>query len=834
MGMFPCNDDKEEEEKSYNIQEQNLENSQNNIINNQNFSDNVNKKNKKKEGKKNSNSDKNSKIIEGYFNRKKDGKIDYKNDDDKSDIGQLIEQGEKKEEQEKKKDNEDYKKINRISYSSKKNNSSEGNEKIHEEKTGIDVRGNNKEPKFEIMKADKNKNSKILSENSNKIKKFPVIKDFYLLDDFNSIKDKKIYDIEDDEELILVYYYKNKNDFNNDLYKKEDFKEKYEFIYISCDDWKLGFLFPLYKYNINNINSIKIKENNIIKEIKNSFLLQRIEDIFNIKLESKDEKIILNKTQTDNNYKNYTLKVEQIIEDQNRSINDKDIAKAKTFIQDNEGYNNITIKTKKKNNNNITDSKNNYQIKEKNPLNNKKNNDNIDQIGIGKKSTQENNDKESIKKIMNGVNKNSSETIKLGLTPDIQSKENKISNIDNNIGSFENNKNNIQNNNGQIPNNINKNANNIAIFNNRIQENNNPNDAQTQNINQNIPFYLIGLDNIGSTCFMNATLQCLLHIHELNLYFLNEYPKDKNILNKTNIESETKGELSEAYYDVIKNIKNFSKNKNNERPNSFAPRKFKEVLGKYNSQFSKNEANDSKDLITYLLQTFHSELNYFGNNKISTNLPFPDSSNRDYTYTYFCNTYNFTNFSKISQLFYGTYENITICSECHKKYYSFQKFEIISFSTYFYRKKKFDIMDGFKDIEKVQKLEGDNKYYCNNCKKLVNAEAFTKILELPCKLILNIDYGKNKVNNVDQLDFENEIDLKDYLSIYFRQNTKFRLCSICTHIGKSGMTGHYITYCLDKNKNIWYKFNDSWCDEVKDKSEMKKNSPYLLIYEQVL
>ena len=832
MGVFPCNDDKEkEEEKSYNIQVQNLENSQNNIINNQNFSDNVNKKNKKKEGKKNSNSDKNSKIIEGYFNRKKDGKIDYKNDDDKSDIGQLIEQGEKKEEQGKKKDNEDYKKINRISYSSKKNNSSEGNEKIHEEKTGIDVRGNNKEPKFEIMKADRNKNSKILSENSNKIKKFPVIKDFYLLDDFNSIKDKKIYDIEDDEELILVYYYKNKNDFNNDLYKKEDFKEKYEFIYISCDDWKLGFLFPLYKYNI---NSIKIKENNIIKEIKNSFLLQRIEDIFNIKLESKDEKIILNKTQTDNNYKNYTLKVEQIIEDQNRSINDKDIAKAKTFIQDNEGYNNITIKAKKKNNNNITDSKNNYQIKEKNPLNNKKNNDNIDQISIGKKSTQENNDKESIKKIMNGVNKNSSETIKLGLTPDIQSKENKISNKDNNIGSFENNKNNIQNNNGQIPNNINKNANNIAIFNNRIQENNNPNDAQTQNINQNIPFYLIGLDNIGSTCFMNATLQCLLHIHELNLYFLNEYPKDKNILNKTNIESETKGELSEAYYDVIKNIKNLSKNKNNERLNSFAPRKFKEVLGKYNSQFSKYEANDYKDLITYLLQTFHSELNYFGNNKVPTNLPFPDSSNRDYTYTYFCNTYNFTNFSKISQLFYGTYENITICSECHKKYYSFQKFEIISFSTYIYRKKKFDIMDGFKDIEKVQKLEGDNKYYCNNCKKLVNAEAFTKILELPCKLILNIDYGKNKVNNVDQLDFENEIDLKDYLSIYFRQKTKFRLCSICTHIGKSGMTGHYITYCLDKNKNIWYKFNDSWCDEVKDKSEMKKNSPYLLIYELVL
>ena len=371
----------------------------------------------------------------------------------------------------------------------------------------------------------------------------------------------------------------------------------------------------------------------------------------------------------------------------------------------------------------------------------------------------------------------------------------------------------------------------VAIFNEKIQQNNNnPNETNFKNNIQNNPFYLIGLVNIGSNCFMNATLQCLLHIPELNLYFLNEYPNDKNTLNKINIESETKGELSQAYYNVLKNVENLF-HKKDRNLNSFSPTEFQKVLGKYNPQFSKKEANDSKDLITYLLQTFHSELNYYGDKKAPTNLRFPDSSYRDYTYTYFCNTYYSTNFSKISQLFYGTYENITTCSICHKKYYSFQKFEIISFSTYFYRKKNFNIMNGFKDNESIQKLEGDNKYFCNNCNKLVNAEAITKILELPNKLIINIDYGKNKVNNIDKLIFEDEIDLKDYLSIYFRQKTKFKLCSICTHIGTSGQFGHYITYCLDKNKNIWYKFNDSNCGEVKDKSEMKRNSPYLLIYE---
>ena len=53
-------------------------------------------------------------------------------------------------------------------------------------------------------------------------------------------------------------------------------------------------------------------------------------------------------------------------------------------------------------------------------------------------------------------------------------------------------------------------------------------------------------------------------------------------------------------------------------------------------------------------------------------------------------------------LIYGTYEIVTKCLECKTKYYSYQKFEIMSFSTYFYRHKKFQIMDGFKDIESTQ------------------------------------------------------------------------------------------------------------------------------------
>ena len=351
------------------------------------------------------------------------------------------------------------------------------------------------------------------------------------------------------------------------------------------------------------------------------------------------------------------------------------------------------------------------------------------------------------------------------------------------------------------------------------------------NINNNIPFFpLIGLENVGATCFMNATLQFLIHIPELSLYFLNKYPKDKDILKLRNPNSTTKGDLSEAYYKVVSGVE--QKSKEDVENNSYNPINFKTILGKYNEQFKQYEANDSKDLILYLLQTFHEELNYLGDKTAPTNIQLPNHQSRWDTYKYFNLDYCNKNFSKFSQLFYGTYESVTTCQECQNKDYSYQKFEYIAFSTFFYKNKEFNIMNGFKDNESTQYLKGDNKYFCKICNKLVEAEIICKIIDLPKYLILNIDYGKNKINNVKKLIFNHEIDLKEYLSLYWEQKTKYKLVAICTHLGASGSTGHYITFCLNKEDNKWYKFNDSYVNRC-EKEDIYNGSPYLLLYKMI-
>ena len=64
----------------------------------------------------------------------------------------------------------------------------------------------------------------------------------------------------------------------------------------------------------------------------------------------------------------------------------------------------------------------------------------------------------------------------------------------------------------------------------------------------------------------------------------------------------------------------------------------------YNLQFRKFKANDSKDLILYLLQTMHEELNYFGENHSLPYKGFPNQYNEFNTFTYFMTSYNIRNF----------------------------------------------------------------------------------------------------------------------------------------------------------------------------------------------
>jgi ubiquitin carboxyl-terminal hydrolase 4/11/15 len=110
---------------------------------------------------------------------------------------------------------------------------------------------------------------------------------------------------------------------------------------------------------------------------------------------------------------------------------------------------------------------------------------------------------------------------------------------------------------------------------------------------------LIGLANIGATCYMNATLQCLSNINLLTGYFLFK----KQMFQDIPIGFSNK-EISKAYSDVVYHLWN-----PNEPKKYYTPNYFKQVISSKNKLFEGIQANDSKDLLIFLYENIHKELN---------------------------------------------------------------------------------------------------------------------------------------------------------------------------------------------------------------------------------
>ena len=195
---------------------------------------------------------------------------------------------------------------------------------------------------------------------------------------------------------------------------------------------------------------------------------------------------------------------------------------------------------------------------------------------------------------------------------------------------------------------------------------------------------LIGLDNIGATCYMNATIQCLCNIPKFVNYFkYNKHLREivrydlangnkmlctsfKLLIEKLWPDNYVNSYLSS--YGSIGSNNTYSNKKND----SYAPKDFKTKISTMNELFMGVAANDAKDLVNFLIMTLHAELNTAEKKNLNTNAINQDQRNQQLMFNLFTQDFVNSNKSIISDLFYGVNYNIVHCNGCGSTAYNYQ------------------------------------------------------------------------------------------------------------------------------------------------------------------
>jgi len=108
-----------------------------------------------------------------------------------------------------------------------------------------------------------------------------------------------------------------------------------------------------------------------------------------------------------------------------------------------------------------------------------------------------------------------------------------------------------------------------------------------------------GLTNLGNTCYANSAVQCLFHANPLSRLFLSNSHLEH--INKSNVMS-TGGKIASAFGELVKSLK-FSSS------DYISPVQFKRTLGACFEQFRGFGQHDAHELLTFLLDGLHEDLN---------------------------------------------------------------------------------------------------------------------------------------------------------------------------------------------------------------------------------
>ena len=180
---------------------------------------------------------------------------------------------------------------------------------------------------------------------------------------------------------------------------------------------------------------------------------------------------------------------------------------------------------------------------------------------------------------------------------------------------------------------------------------------------------LVGLNNLGNTCFMNSALQSLSHATPLTRHFLsNRFRSDLNKKNPLG----TGGKLALAYEVFLKDI--WMKQGNA----AISPTSLKRAIALFAPRFANYQQHDAQEFLAYLLDGLHEDLNRIRRAPYVEMPDVTDGQNMTIAAAEAWTAHKRRNDSMVMDTFYGQFQSTCVCPRCDRVSVSFDTFNHVS------------------------------------------------------------------------------------------------------------------------------------------------------------
>lgn len=341
-----------------------------------------------------------------------------------------------------------------------------------------------------------------------------------------------------------------------------------------------------------------------------------------------------------------------------------------------------------------------------------------------------------------------------------------------------------------------------------------------------------GFANLGNTCFLNATLQCLVYLPTFcQALATMKFPSKQNSSPGHKFASILRSLVREAH-----GIETSSHGQG-----AIAPRNMVNampMLGQIGSKkgykFRPGRQEDAHEFLIHLIDALQDgELKAAGIDQNARgwrdSLPIPRLDETTF----------------IHRVFGGYLRSQVRCTKCNYRSNTYDPFLDLSLEVS--KKSCNSILSAFFEFSRNERLDERNQWRCSGCKNYVCATKQLTVFRPPLSLCIQLKRftygggayggfhkkmsfksggGGGKINKPIEFPAQLALPLSD------GRKCEYNLTGIIVHVGGSSSSGHYTAYVKKpkSQNNQWYHMDDSFVEPVTEKTVLLQRDVYVLFY----